>query len=198
MRSYAEHYTRCESCRPATLRPMEYVTATCENCGDEFGRRVRQGTSPRFCANQCRLTWFSTAFRGAESPQWLDGQTLRYGIHWKRTRWAVYTRDGHRCQACGLGRDDARRLSAAHLIPRREFDEPPLQGPLYSDAPSNLITLCTSCHISFDRASETRWDYVLHDRKTWPSWAPTPAWPVVDLVKVSEELLRLYRPDLLT
>ncbi len=51
----------------------------------------------------------------------------------KKTRWAVYRRDGYRCALC----DSTKYLQIHHCVKRS-------QGG--TDSPHNLICLCADCH----------------------------------------------------
>lgn len=51
----------------------------------------------------------------------------------KKTRKAVYARDGYRCALC----DCTQYIQIHHVIPRGEGG---------TDHPHNLITLCAACH----------------------------------------------------
>jgi 5-methylcytosine-specific restriction endonuclease McrA len=189
--SLASHISRCEGCRPATLRPMRQVTGVCEGCGKEFSGRFAADRLVRFCGDACRLAWFSTAFTGPSSPQWIDGSSLRYGIHWKAVRKAVYARDGYRCRSCATSRSKRNPLVAAHLTPRRGF-EPAFQTADISDHPANLVALCVPCHIGFDRSPQTRWDYDLGDRGHWPEWT---AQRVADQVDWAKRMVAAIKPE---
>lgn len=73
---------------------------------------------------------------------------------WYDLREEIFTRDHHTCQACGTSKDelsDGSYLNIHHIRPAKEFYAEP--GPVNVDEmndPSNLITLCPSCHSRFE------------------------------------------------
>lgn len=189
--SVASHISRCDDCRPTVLKPMRQYVGICENCGQSFGCRAASDRVPRFCGDDCRRGWFSRAFVGEASPHWLGGESLSYGIRWKAVRRFVYLRDGDKCRACDASREDGAILVAAHLMPRRSFELAAL-SPRVADHPANLIALCASCHMRFDRAEQTRWDYEKGTRAIWPKWT---AQRVADKVAWAREIVTLYGPE---
>ncbi len=63
-----------------------------------------------------------------------------YGPDWPRIRLAVRTRDGFRCQVCGLP-ESGREHDVHHKIPFKAFTAAAEANRL-----DNLITLCPTCH----------------------------------------------------
>src|SRR5258708_10187190 len=63
-----------------------------------------------------------------------------YGSDWPRIRVAVRTRDGFRCEMCGV-LENGRGHDVHHKIPFRAFASPAEANRL-----ENLTTLCPSCH----------------------------------------------------
>ncbi len=189
--SVASHISRCEDCRPTALKPMRDFAGICEQCGESFSRRVAAGQMPRFCGGPCRVAWFAGAFTGEASPHWLGGDSLPYGVHWKAVRRLVYLRDGDKCRACNASRADGATLVAAHLMPRRSFETAAL-SPRVADHPANLVALCVPCHMQFDRAEQTRWDYATGTRAFWPDWT---AQRVADKLAWAREMVALYGPS---
>lgn len=55
----------------------------------------------------------------------------------RRFRETVFSRDGHRCRACGA---DSDWLDAHHITPRKEM-------PSGGYVPENGISLCPTCHV---------------------------------------------------
>lgn len=82
---------------------------------------------------------------GENNPAWKGGvtperQRLYKSQEWKTLVKGVFKRDGYNCQNCGGGRVKGINLHAHHIksfasYPNLRFD------------PSNLITLCSNCHL---------------------------------------------------
>jgi DEAD/DEAH box helicase domain-containing protein len=70
-----------------------------------------------------------------------------YGPDWPRIRLAVRTRDGFRCQVCGVPETD-REHDVHHKIPFKAFTSAVDREARLRQANrlDNLITLCSSCH----------------------------------------------------
>jgi len=88
--------------------------------------------------------------RGSGSHAWKGGNK-DYRLNsadWKDLRGVILRRDNFRCQRCGLSVPPAkkRRLQIHHIVPYAQFGE----GDGNPDDPSNLITLCPSCHTLSD------------------------------------------------
>ena len=68
------------------------------------------------------------------------------GDRWRDVRETVLERDGYECRFCGTTNEEHleehdRGLEAHHVIPQADG------GP---DTPANLITVCISCHRTFE------------------------------------------------
>ena len=63
-----------------------------------------------------------------------------YGKDWPRLREAVRTRDGFRCQVCGLP-EDGKQHEVHHKQPFRQFI-----SAAEANRINNLVTLCPACH----------------------------------------------------
>jgi 5-methylcytosine-specific restriction endonuclease McrA len=91
------------------------------------------------------------AASGEDHPNWKGG-VHDYGPGWANKRHHVLIRDQARCQDCGITEPEhlsrhGRSLSVHHLVPRRTFvDEDGQFDHELANRPSNLITVCTSCH----------------------------------------------------
>ena len=66
-----------------------------------------------------------------------------YGPKWGKKKWFVHERDGFACRLCGTSvlETETRRIDVHHITPGSEFD-----SRTEMNDPSNLITLCKSCH----------------------------------------------------
>lgn len=80
---------------------------------------------------------------------------LYYGPRWRQQRAVALERDGHECRVCGRQPEQLynKRLHVHHITPARTY------GAHESDVetnysamnhPSNLISLCPSCHGTFE------------------------------------------------
>jgi len=116
------------------------VTRECMECGEEFSVakcRVESGWG-HYCSNNCQYQNWS----GEDSPAWEGGAVPYYGSNWCRMRRVVRNRDCFRCRKCGMHEDECdTELHVHHIVPLREFDEPE-----EANTPSNLVTVCPSCH----------------------------------------------------
>ena len=75
---------------------------------------------------------------GDKNPRWVGGISfLPYPTTWTRElRERIRTRDGNRCQLCGVHQDDRpRRLTVHHI----DYDKDNVTD-------TNLITLCGGCN----------------------------------------------------
>ncbi len=101
-------------------------TRVCEQCGCKFDTgRARSSSGPhklRFCGSRCYGVWQR------------DRASLN-GTYHRKVRLEVLDRDGHKCRVCGA--DD--HLHVHHI-------EPYAEGQADPHRPSNLVTLCYSCH----------------------------------------------------
>ena len=68
---------------------------------------------------------------------------------WAWARRSVFRRDGERCQACGRGLAEVRRLVVDHKVP-------PERGGAHYDL-ANLWVLCSGCNFSKGRMTVDEW-----------------------------------------
>lgn len=108
----------------------------------------RCGMSSGVLTMVLKLLW-RTLVRGAYKAAGLDSpySANGYGVNWSKQRQRCLDRDSHTCRVCstsarGVGRD----LSVHHITPRSEFDGQPTE----MNALDNLVTLCPSCHHTFE------------------------------------------------
>jgi 5-methylcytosine-specific restriction endonuclease McrA len=92
-----------------------YQGRSCPTCVDEWARRS---------SARKRLKW----------------QARIWESQWRRTRQAVFARDGYRCFQCGRPRTGPRTIGAHHLDPLSEAN------PADWFDISRIVTLCSSCH----------------------------------------------------
>ncbi len=85
----------------------------------------------------------------ASDGLWLN-QPNNYGTRWSKLRDQVRSRDGYRCQVCGLP-ESGKSHDVHHKVPFRLFASPE-QANQYS----NLVTLCPVCHRQAETAVRVR------------------------------------------
>lgn len=115
------------------------IPRTCKQCGKEF---TTQFTRKRdFCSDKCYRK-FST---GENHPRWKGDARVKKDprdFRWIRLARKIRKRDSYTCQHCGKYQKGRPALHVHHIIPRKLFGSN-LQS---ADSPSNLISLCSSCH----------------------------------------------------
>ncbi|ELY68839.1 homing endonuclease associated repeat-containing protein [Natrinema versiforme] len=127
----------------------------CVNCGEPVLRApwIHRASERTFCDSQCQGEWVrETGFMSGEnSPLWKGGGGREYGADWIYIRKDILERDDYQCLACGLTEDEHQEefgtsLNVHHRNPVRNYEEP-------EDAhdPENLVTLCRSCHSTWER-----------------------------------------------
>jgi len=103
----------------------------CEECGEPFQVPTAWADGRKYCSRECMA-----------DANWQGGRVPYYGRNWHKVRLAVRNRDCFRCQRCGTHEDECdTELHVHHIVPLREFDEPE-----EANTPSNLVTVCPSCH----------------------------------------------------
>lgn len=104
--------------------------ANCERCGKEFSRSASffKWGNPRFCSQSC-----AGNMKRSENERFTRVKTKT----WETIRQSILERDGFKCARCG-----SREKLTVHHIKRWVFTK--------DDSPSNLITLCRSCHWSIE------------------------------------------------
>lgn len=124
----------------------DLLTVVCAHCGSSF-RRTRAAvvrTHQVYCSTRC----LGDAMR---QPILAPHEHLNRGAAWQRLAATIRDRDGHICRLCGKTEAEAgERLSVDHIIPWREAPE------LAAD-PTNLVSLCRSCHARKTSRAERRW-----------------------------------------
>jgi hypothetical protein len=102
-----------------------------------------------FCSHKC----FSDFSVGTNHPQWRGSNTDGRGRGWKRLAEEIRKRDGYQCQRCGKTQADNKyRLSVDHIRPWRSFT-----SETEANDPSNLTSLCRSCHTHKTVVAERQW-----------------------------------------
>ena len=78
--------------------------------------------------------------KGKRNGNWIDGRSIgksSYSDKWTTFfRWSIRKRDNYTCQECGKKQIEEEKIFPVHHI---DYDK-------LNDNPTNLITLCNSCH----------------------------------------------------
>ena len=110
-----------------------------------------------FCNPIHHYLWHSENISGERTSNWQGGKSFEpYPTGWTRKRKrATRERDDHNCQICGITEEDnGRKLDVHHIDTNKK-----------NLAPSNLISLCNSCHGSKAHGRHRKyWRGILKDR----------------------------------
>lgn len=148
-----------EAIVPGGLKAYGEITVTTQVTGF---RKIRWGTSENLGFEPLDLpptTLQTTGYwlvLGDETVGMLKEEGLwsnapnNYGPGWAALSQLVRTRDGFRCQKCGMGEKD-RAHDVHHKIPFRAFASPEQANRL-----ENLVTLCPACHRKAETAVRVR------------------------------------------
>ena len=122
------------ACKKHYLRERRPVII-CEQCGKSFSvypSRLKRG-NPKYCSQSCAGNMpkiENERFRRVKTREWTD------------IRQSILKRDRNKCAKCG-----SKDMLTVHHIVRWVISK--------DDSPSNLITLCRSCHYSVEWYGET-------------------------------------------
>lgn len=148
-------YAAIAGAERARLCALRRISKTCPNCKKAFSIPPCDVLRGRvYCSNKCRYAHKTgdrganagggAALRGPKNPNWAGGVTSeRHTLHMRDERvhqWRrrVLSRDGYRCQRCGIGRRG--RLVAHHVKGWKQFPDSRFDV-------SNGLCLCWACHI---------------------------------------------------
>lgn len=122
----------------------------CPECGKNF--KPSRSDQVR-CSRECFERSHQKTMTGSSNPSWIDGRskdpnhTFFRAENWDEIKKFIYNRDGYKCQVCGcscLGKKKAESTGATQKIIQCHHIKPFKDGG--SNDPSNLVTLCLSCH----------------------------------------------------
>ncbi len=109
---------------------------SCKHCGKPFVCRPCEPM--QYCSTDCR-----------SAAQRIEGSHAGYGPDWPVIRDEIRRRDGYCCVRCGVP-ENGRAHDVHHIVPLRTFN-----GNLVAaHHPSNLITLCRSCHTLVEQGAQ--------------------------------------------
>lgn len=114
------------------------INTKCDNCGKGVHRTpyLFKQQNKFYCSNECRKLGMVVYLNNTT-----DKQRIYSLVEWRRLRLEIIKRDHFTCQDCGIVPDQTRKLQVHHIKRRKEGG---------SDEPSNLTTLCFSCHKKAD------------------------------------------------
>lgn len=146
----------------------------CISCGVWFSSlkwnrsagRLVADNARKTCSEECyieqiktnkeRKEKISNAFAGASHPNWQGGSSYLSdrgfrGSNWQMIRQQIIERDGFKCVRCGIGRTKHYEryhcdFNVNHKKPFHQFGG----KTKLANKPSNLETLCKSCHTKAD------------------------------------------------
>lgn len=129
----------------------------CEWCGGEFYRSPANVTDgDNFCSEQCKGQHMSVHLTGENHPRYTGGRA-NYGKGWNyRKKETIRSRDNRVCQECGMTTIQhkmaiGRKLTVHHIQKAKSFEDDEKKNH-----PSNLVTLCMSCHNMWEKMSPLR------------------------------------------
>lgn len=122
------HHFCSRRCQGLYKTSVGKVQRLCRTCGKEYSVCLAQiaDRGSAYCSRACMHTGMRTR----------TGPRVAY---WRRTSRQVKARDGNCCQLCQV----TDRLEVHHIVPSDTYTDDEQQ---VADRPSNLITLCSSCH----------------------------------------------------
>jgi hypothetical protein len=127
------------------------IESKCLQCGTSVLRAVASTKRVRhhFCSQDCMKVYL----RGPNSPLYRGDSDPNRGGDWRRLAESIRARDGFRCRRCNRTQDEnGQKLSVDHIIPWRAFDD-----KTEANDPSNLASLCRSCHSIKTHLFERLW-----------------------------------------
>jgi 5-methylcytosine-specific restriction endonuclease McrA len=138
-------------CQRKAQRVDAYVERVCAHCGKSFSR-VRLRTRRRkhyFCTRECSLAFHV----GERSAIWRGGSDPNRGNGWTKLAASIRRLDRYECQRCGRTQaENGVALSVDHIRPWRSF-----KSKADANDPSNLVSLCKSCHSWKTTTAERLW-----------------------------------------
>ncbi len=130
-RIYCSH-----KCKGEAKTKKGITKRTCDVCGKLFDRiksRDSRDYKHNYCSKKCYYKRPSS-----HNPRWNGGtSTLPYPFEWTETlRESIRQRDKYKCQLCGCPQQECANKLTVHHIDYHK----------YNLNPTNLISLCKSCH----------------------------------------------------
>lgn len=128
------HWTKKHPNKECPLKKDNTATSKCEYCDDTYAVPKAQLDETRFCSRTCASKYYYE--RGHEV------QRISASHNQNTVKQYVRDRDNRKCRRCGVAESElSNRIPVHHLISEAQFHVPAI-----ADAPSNLVSLCPSCH----------------------------------------------------
>ena len=123
----------------------QLISKICPECNQIF-RVTPSRQTDLYCTHKCYLAVLGRG--GENNPSWKGGRAHYYGPNWKEQAEKTRKRDNYTCQACGINQDNYYRQLDVHHI--KSFKSFGLINYKKANRLTNLITLCSSCHIKVE------------------------------------------------
>ena len=139
--------------KPNLRRPENFIVLNCEICDKEYKvhKCMVENRKSSFCSSKCKHEARSQAMIGERNHNYKGGHTsFYYGRGWRKLAYSIRLRDNFTCQKCGKRTTERKKLHVHHITKFREFKGDTVQA----NQESNLVALCTQCHIKVDRLGE--------------------------------------------
>jgi 5-methylcytosine-specific restriction endonuclease McrA len=133
------------------------IDGICKGCGKKVPPLISKGISNgkrrysrsirEFCSHECMMKSdaYKEKLRGSNHHNWQGGKSFMggRGPGWKQKTEKIRKRDKYTCQDCGKKEsDEETAFPVHHIIPYWNFS-----NWRTANRDSNLITLCTGCHV---------------------------------------------------
>lgn len=130
----------------------QMIEVTCAQCARMFSRRDTKHVR-RYRVHFCNIVCRGKFVKGPNHALYRGDCDPNRGRAWTRLAESIRSRDGHVCQRCGRTQEEnGQRLSVDHIRPWRSFSDKAI-----ANEPSNLTSLCRSCHAQKTAAAERLW-----------------------------------------
>jgi hypothetical protein len=167
IRSYTEQFGSWnQALRAAGFEPTTFRNLTPDELLHELKRLHDELGHVPSCSDMDDCGLYSSGTYWARFDSWNQGIRLAgfkprrsakeswtnyYGPGWGSRRESIIQRDRNSCRVCGISREDAKiELNVHHIRPARAFVSDDGVDYARMNDPSNLITLCWGCHMSFE------------------------------------------------
>lgn len=132
-------------CARAFAARDRFTSVTCAACGMQFQRRTAFVKRAKWhtCSVACRLQFNRSENHHQFRAESIGDPNRRAGVgQWKALARSIRERDKHTCRRCRrVHQSNERAYPVDHVVPWRVFED-----KAQANDPSNLATLCHSCH----------------------------------------------------
>jgi endogenous inhibitor of DNA gyrase (YacG/DUF329 family) len=122
-----------KKCHGISLRTGEL--GKCKNCNKSIW--IQPNVNQKFCSMKCSQDFQKKSFLGKNNSAWIDGRSYdkHYLPEFRVIRREISQRDNFKCMLCQIEESKLKQHSIHHIDYNKNNNQP-----------SNLITLCVSCH----------------------------------------------------